>query len=170
MLDLLYVPLLYVVMIISVRTYVMYSGADSIALVTILISQSLKLLLPVALAQEHVEENLEMVPYVSTPLIESGVKALNKMYNYLPAESTLKQFLTDYALFLLSPLTGDTPILATHLEPSYILNHKDAVDLGPKYSITYTTSHSVPLQGTAGVYVYVDPKVDKIAQCGSNIN
>lgn len=117
-------------------------------------------------SQNSDSDSQSFIPWYPTLSLSNGVKGLNRMYDSLSDNCTLKSYLTEHCAFLLNELTGYTDIPTAALEPVSLKTSPHTVKLGPTMSKAQFNS----LNSVAGVYIFFDPDTNSVSQCGSSIN
>lgn len=104
------------------------------------------------------------IPWHETSSLRAGTAAIIRMREDARTSGRMVDFMDTYCKHLLTPLQGHTGIPQSMANVEYLLSLPSTVDLGTKYSSSYTKG----LENLSGVYVFFDPVKNTIAQCGSN--
>jgi hypothetical protein len=109
--------------------------------------------------------SLSFIPWHNTTSLSKGIIALNRMYNSLKDNDSLKLFLDKHCLHLLKPLKEYTSIPTNYSKPKVLINLPNTVNLEPNF----TASQFKGLSQTVGIYVFYFEGQDSVVQCGSTI-
>nr|ATX61953.1 hypothetical protein [Tremella fuciformis] len=117
--------------------------------------------LPVVVGPEEYDN---YIPWDNTQHMRNGIEGLNRMYNSLEPESSLKHFIDSHCSHLLQPLVGNTTIPKNYTDVSVLKQLPGTVKLGNGYNLGDYQS----LDTLTGVYVFYTD--DEVVQCGSSIH